>query len=90
MDLTGFTRCLCTPDMYQPLIKIARILGPLNLMPNAKKGNIVGHREGTMLIFCNHRHCYDGHRPCHAGFAGPDNPGHQAGATLRNNFYRLV
>jgi ribosomal protein L1 len=39
MSLTGFTKCVCTPDMYQSLIKIARTLGPLNLMPNAKKGD---------------------------------------------------
>ncbi|KAI9034120.1 ribosomal protein L1-like protein [Hyaloraphidium curvatum] len=39
-DLTGFTRALATPDMYQAIIKVAKILGPLGLMPNAKKGTI--------------------------------------------------
>ena len=34
-----FDRCLCTKKMFPKVVKIAKILGPLGLMPSPAKGN---------------------------------------------------
>lgn len=48
LELGEFKRCLCTPDMYRELIKIAKILGPAGLMPNAKKGWLTRGEESDV------------------------------------------
>ncbi len=40
VDLTHVTRALATPEMYREAIKIAKIIGPMGLMPSAKKGTV--------------------------------------------------
>ena len=40
MQSVNFDRALATPDMMPSLSKIARILGPRGLMPNAKVNTI--------------------------------------------------
>jgi large subunit ribosomal protein L1 len=35
--------CLCTPEMFPKITKLARILGPLKLMPNKKDNTVTNH-----------------------------------------------
>ncbi|KXS20650.1 ribosomal protein L1 [Gonapodya prolifera JEL478] len=40
LDLTKFARALATPAMYPLITPFGRLLGPLGLMPNPKKGGV--------------------------------------------------
>ncbi|KAJ3343004.1 hypothetical protein HDU93_000174 [Gonapodya sp. JEL0774] len=40
IELSSFTRALATPSMYPLITPLGRVLGPLGLMPNPKKGGV--------------------------------------------------
>lgn len=43
-----FTRCLATPEMIPTVTKLARILGPLGMMPNVKHGTLTTDIPGAI------------------------------------------
>jgi large subunit ribosomal protein L1 len=44
-----FTRCLGHPDLLPVLTKLARVLGPLGLMPNVKHGTLTPNLRDAVL-----------------------------------------
>lgn len=58
-----FDHVLCTPDMYPHVLKIARTLGPLGLMPTPKKGNVTSDIvEGLGKLRRLHKFSSDVHK----------------------------
>lgn len=43
-----FTRCLATPEMIPTVTKLARILGPMGMMPNVKHGTLTTDIPGAI------------------------------------------